>query len=66
MPVLVQAIHTVRPIGGAIFDRWVDIYGAEVVPAMQRSGWDLLGAWKRSSGTLQPPVAASSRTRRPV
>jgi hypothetical protein len=53
MTVFVQAIHTIRPIGGAHFDRWVDVYGADVVPALQRNGWDLLGAWKRSSGTLQ-------------
>jgi len=53
MTVLLQAIHTIRPIGGAIFDRWVDVYGEAVVPAMQRNGFDLLDGWKRSSGTLQ-------------
>ena len=53
MTVFVQAIHTIRPIGGAIFDRWVDVYGTDVVPAMQRSGFELIGAWKRSSGALQ-------------
>jgi hypothetical protein len=53
MTVILQAIHTIRPIGGAIFDRWVDVYGTAVVPAMQRSGFDILGAWKRSSGSLQ-------------
>lgn len=53
MTVFLQAIHTIRPIGGAIFDRWVDVYSNAVVPAMQRNGWDIIGGWKRSTGTLQ-------------
>jgi hypothetical protein len=53
MTVILQAIHTIRPIGAAIFERWVDVYGTAVVPALQRSGFDLLGAWKRSTGSLQ-------------
>lgn len=53
MTVFVQAIHTIRPIGAATFDRWVDIYSHAVVPALLRHGFDILGGWKRSTGTLQ-------------
>jgi hypothetical protein len=50
--VIVEAVHTVRPITNTAFDKWVEWYGNEVIPAMTRSGFDVLGAFKRSSGPM--------------
>lgn len=52
MTVYVQAIHTVRPLTGDIFDRWTDFYANFAVPRMQSHGFELVGAWKRSTGRL--------------
>jgi len=50
MTVVVEAVHAVKPLTNTVFDRWVEWYGNEMIPAMTRNGFDLLGAFKRSSG----------------
>lgn len=53
MTVFAHVVHTIRPIGGDVFDRWVDFYANVSMPAMERNGFDVLGAWKLSTGRLQ-------------
>ena len=52
MVVLVEAVHTVKPLTNTAFASWVEWYGNDVIPAMERSGYDILGAWKRSTGPM--------------
>jgi hypothetical protein len=52
MTVIVEAIHTIKPVTNTAFDKWVEWYGNEIIPAMTRNGFDVLGAFKRSTGTL--------------
>jgi hypothetical protein len=52
MTVYVQAVHTVRPLRGDLFDRWVDFYANDALPRMARHGFEVVGAWKRSTGRL--------------
>ena len=47
-----HVVHTIRPIRGDTFDRWVDFYANDVVPAMERNGFDVLGGWKFSTGRM--------------
>ena len=57
MGILVEARHIIRPITAAAFNAYVDFYGNDVIPAMQRNGFDLVGAWKRSGGEMGQDVA---------
>jgi len=57
MVILVEARHIIRPITAAAFNAYVDFYGNDVIPAMQRNGFDLVGAWKRSGGEMGQDVA---------
>jgi hypothetical protein len=50
MTVYVQAIHTVRPLRRDYFDRWVEWYANEALPRMASHGFEVVGAWKRSTG----------------
>jgi hypothetical protein len=52
MTILIEGSHTVKPLTTAAFNDYVDFYGNEIVPAMERHGFDLLGAWKCSGGPL--------------
>lgn len=52
MTVLVEGLITVKPLTGTVFDEYVEIYGSTMVPAATRSGFDLLGAWKRTGGPM--------------
>lgn len=52
MPVFLEAIHTVRPVTSAAMDHYLDWYGEFAVPAMTRSGFDLLGAWQIEDGLM--------------
>lgn len=56
MSILVEAVHVVKPLTNTVFDRWVEWYGNEVIPAMERSGFDILGAFKRSTGPMGEDV----------
>ncbi len=56
MTVVVEAVHAVKPLTNTVFDRWVEWYGNEVMPAMRRNGFDVLGAFKRSSGPMGEDV----------
>lgn len=56
MPIFLEAVHTVYPLTGSAFDRYVEIYGELVVPAFGRHGFDLLGAWKRTGGPMGQDV----------
>ena len=57
MTIFVEARHSIRPITSLAFNAYVDFYGNEVIPAMQRNGYDLVGAWKRSGGEMGQDVA---------
>ncbi len=52
MTVFVEGLTTVKPLTGTVFDTYVEIYGSTMVPATTRSGFDLLGAWKRTGGPM--------------
>jgi hypothetical protein len=52
MTVLVEAVHAVKPLTNTAFANWVEWYGNEVIPAMERSGFEILGAFKRSTGPM--------------
>lgn len=52
MAVYVEAVHTVYPLTDSAFDRYVELYGEFVVPAFEKHGWELLGAWKRTGGPM--------------
>ena len=56
MTILVEARHIVRPITAAAFNAYVDFYANDVMPALQRNGFELLGAWKRSGGAMGQDV----------
>lgn len=56
MTVFLEAVHTIKPLTGEAFDRFVDFYTNAVVPAMERSGFDLIGAWKRTGGAMNQDV----------
>ena len=59
MPILVEAIHAVKPLTNTAFDRWVEWYGNDVMPALKRCGYDVLGAFKRSSGPMGEDILLS-------
>lgn len=52
MAVYLEAVHTVRPLTSRVFDRYVELYGELVVPKFAEHGLELLGAWKRTGGTM--------------
>jgi hypothetical protein len=54
--VVVEAIHVVKPLTNTAFDQWVDWYGNHVMPALARNGFDVLGAFKRSTGPMGEDV----------
>ena len=56
MTIYVEAVHTVKPLTNTAFDRYVAWYGEHVIPAMKRSGFDILGAWKRTGGAMGQDV----------
>jgi hypothetical protein len=56
MTVVVEAIHVVKPLTNTVFDQWVDWYGNHVMPALARNGFDVLGAFKRSTGPMGEDV----------
>ena len=56
MTILLEAVHRIRPITNTAFDRYVDFYGNVALPTMQRHGWDVLGAWKRTGGPMNEDV----------
>lgn len=56
MTVLVEVVHAVKPLTNTVFDKWVDWYGTDVIPAMGRSGFDVIGAFKRSTGPMGEDV----------
>lgn len=50
--VVLEVVHSIKPLTGNVFDAWVEWYGNEIIPAMSRNGFDVLGAFKRSSGPM--------------
>ena len=49
-------MDTVKPLTNTAFDTYVDWYGEVAVPAMERSGFDIVGAWKRTGGRMGQDV----------
>jgi hypothetical protein len=56
MTILVEAIHTVKPLTNTAFDAYVDWYGESVMPALRRNGFDVIGAWKKRGGPMGQDV----------
>ncbi len=56
MPVFMEAVHTVKPLTNRTFTRWVELYGELIVPAFERHGFGLLGAWQRFGGPMGQDV----------
>lgn len=56
MTILLETVHTVKPLTNTAFDRYVDVYGDVVIPAFARHGYDLIGAWKRTGGPMGQDV----------
>jgi len=56
MAIITEAVHTIKPLTNTVFDRWVETYGENVLPAMERNGYDLLGWFKRSGGRMGQDV----------
>lgn len=52
MAVLLEVRHRIKPITNTAFDLFVDFYADTVVPAMDRHGIDLIGAWKMTGGEM--------------
>jgi hypothetical protein len=49
---LLEVIHTITPRTPATFDRYVEIYEEFSVPVFNDCGWELLGAFKLTTGNL--------------
>jgi len=52
MTVMMEVIHTIRPATPRKFANYVTRYGETAVPMMERSGFDILGAFKWSTGEI--------------
>ncbi len=52
MAVYLEVRHRIKPITNTAFDLFVDFYADTVVPAMERHGIDLIGAWKMTGGEM--------------
>ncbi len=52
MAVYLEVRHRITPITNTAFDLFVDFYADTVVPAMERHGIDLIGAWKMTGGEM--------------
>ena len=52
MAVFLEVRHRIKPITNTAFDLFVDFYADTVVPAMDRHGIDLFGAWKVTGGEM--------------
>ncbi len=52
MAVFLEVRHRIKPITNTAFDLFVDFYADTVVPAMERHGIDLVGAWKLTGGEM--------------
>ncbi len=52
MAVYLEVRHRIKPITNTAFDLFVDFYAETVVPAMDRHGIDLIGAWKMTGGEM--------------
>ena len=52
MAVFLEVRHRIKPITNTAFDLFVDFYADTVVPAMERHGIDLIGAWKVTGGEM--------------
>lgn len=52
MSLLLEVIHTITPRTPAAFDRYVEIYEEFSIPVFKDCGWELLGAFKLTTGDL--------------
>ena len=52
MAVFLEVRHRIKPITNTAFDLFVDFCADTVVPAMERHGIDLIGAWKVTGGEM--------------
>ncbi len=52
MAVFLEVRHRIKPITNTAFDLFVDFYADTVMPAMDRHGIDLFGAWKVTGGEM--------------
>ncbi len=52
MSVFLEVRHRIKPLTNTAFDLFVDFYAETVVPATERHGIDLIGAWKMTGGEM--------------
>jgi hypothetical protein len=52
LAIIIEAVHTIKPLTDSVFDRWVEAYAEVSIPAMERNGFDVLGWFKRSGGRM--------------
>ncbi len=52
MTVFLEVRHRIKPLTNTAFDLFVDFYAETVVPATERHGIDLFGAWKMTGGEM--------------
>ncbi len=52
MAIIIEDVHTIKPLTDSVFDRWVEAYAEVSLPAMKRNGFDVLGWFKRSGGRM--------------
>ena len=52
MTSIVEITHDIRPLTPTMFDRYVDVHRERALPFFERSGSELLGVWKWSTGPM--------------
>ena len=52
MSVILEVRHRIKPLTNTAFDLFVDFYANTVMPATERHGIDLIGAWKITGGEM--------------
>lgn len=56
MPILVEPVITLRPVGRVTVEHFIDVYANKEHALIERHGFDLLGAWTRMGGPIQQIV----------
>lgn len=60
MATYLEVEHRITPIKQAVWDRWLQFYAETSIPVMTRSGFDVLGAWRRVTGPASEDVLLAS------
>lgn len=60
MPVIMEAEHILGDATPATFAKYVEVYGETAIVAMNDVGYNLLGAWRQTTGPLGRDLLLSS------